>query len=61
MNISCDEESAFDVEINFDPYKLIYHVLFTLNHDETGIHKIKYVLSEDDAQLLRDYLNSKIR
>jgi hypothetical protein len=61
MNISCDEDRSLDVEVQYNPYHCMYDIVFTLNHDDTGIHKIKYMLPDDDMHYLIEYLQSKLK
>jgi hypothetical protein len=61
MNISCDEESAFDIEVEYDPYKQVFNTTIINNHDDNGITTIKYKLTRDDIEYLVDYLKSKLK
>lgn len=57
MNISCNEDSGFDVVAKWiDPERL--QIKFRLNHDDNIDTVINYIFSKEDVIDLRDYLSS---
>ena len=60
MNISCDDCSSFDVEIEYDVDFEVYKIKCITHDDNNGISIARYTMPEEDLEKLAIYIEHKL-